>query len=436
MENYNWPRKRDWAILAVMTLIVLWMFCNVSSAQPFCEPSECLPGKCLPQYGNNTFQLPSLQQPRTFQQPQTHYIDVPFNENVVQISYAVGRITSYCSGVTLDHEGLITILTCGHLFRDEKPNGKFVVRFGNETRHYAWLLGYDHRLDLALLAVSRPHIRGIKLALGPPMVGEVITTWGWTHRQPQTITQGPILYYDENHNTNIISYLRARGVSSPGRSGGPILDSTGKIVSILWGSSSRGIQGVRFEHLQFFLRKVLGRYQREHNITPNTTPSIVTAEDLPPVKPLETPENGLICPPNGLRELIRENTQAIAALIAREPLQGKQGGAGLDGIDGEDGQDGEKGEIGEIGKQGGQGDAGPVFKLSDVTDEEVLAFAKRLPPIMLQTIKPFPEDKHSEADKKRIADIPPGGVIQETRGHLGGTPLRLKLVPVSPKERN
>ena len=363
----------------------------------------------------------------------------------MQVSYEVGRFTSHCSGVTLDHNSYITILTCSHLFRDEKPDGKFVVRFANETRHSAWLLGVDHTLDLALLAVSRPHTRGIKLATQPPKVGDIVTTWGWTHRQPQTITQGPILYYEETSNTTTMSYLRARGVSSPGRSGGPILDSQGRVVSVLWGSGTQGIQGVRFDYLQFFLKEVFARHGL---VSPDNTPETPLAAEQPPVCAPETPENGPICDPNGLLELIRANSLAIAALTTREPLQGETGETGIQGKQGPKGEQGIPGERGSRGLEGlrgaegtkgargDKGEPGEPFRLSDVTDAEVLEFAARLPMITLQTIKAPEDAQHTAADRKRISELPPGGVIQETRGRLGGTPLRLRFVPVSPKESN
>lgn len=81
-----------------------------------------------------------------------------------------------------------------------------------------------------------------------------------------------------------------------------------------------------------------------------------------------------------------------------------------------------------------QGEKGDTFNIEDLTDEQILLFASRLPPIVLQTIKFDPKKTNAEELKKLVMETKPGGVIQETKGKLGGEPLKLELVPVPLKK--
>jgi len=93
-----------------------------------------------------------------------------------------------------------------------------------------------------------------------------------------------------------------------------------------------------------------------HNTRPPVTPP------LPPVKPL--PESTQLAE---LRLLIQANAEAISVLSLATSVPGPPG---------------------ERGPAGPPGVAGAPFKLSDATDEEVAAFALRLPPLTFQAYTP------------------------------------------------
>ena len=130
------------------------------------------------------------------------------------------------------------------------------------------------------------------------------------------------------------------------------------------------------------------------------------APPLPLVKVDPNPESKQLAE---LRLLIQANAEAISVLSLATTAPGPPGPSG---------------------PQGPPGVAGVVFKLSDATDEEVAAFALRLPPMTLQTIRAADNDPNGPILLKQIQDAKPGDVIQETVGYLGGDPLKIRLMPV------
>ena len=168
--------------------------------------------------------------------------------------------------------------------------------------------------------------------------------------------------------------LRIDTPCQDGDSGGAVLDDSGNLVGMIWGTDANGTAGsvaVSIEAIADFLRRL--------EITLGGGEPVTPAE---PVAPLPPPIPATNC--DDLRVLIQQNAEAIAALaaVARVP--------------------------------GPPGPQGPSGKTPDIDYEQLAAeVIKRLPPVRLQTIK---------------AD---GTMLQESSAPLG-QPIKLRLVPITP----
>lgn len=215
------------------------------------------------------------------------------------------------------------------------------------------------------------------------------------------------------HVGRVTGYFRAEGGEQPwgdlsidapsqdGDSGGAVLDDNGNLVGLLWGTRSDGGAGsvaVPIQAIEDFLKRLevtLG--EGESPQEPITPPAPAPLPPAPIPVPAPPPEL------DGLRELIQQNAEAIAALAVAVRVPGPQG------------------EPGPVGPQGEPGRSGNSIDFDTLPQSQIDALILRLPPIRV----------HVE-----LLDSPPANPITEQDAYLGGSlPLRLYLLNPPGKQK-
>ncbi len=161
-----------------------------------------------------------------------------------------GGRRSIGSGVLIRYLGRFIVLTARHVIRDRR--GAILVRFGKRQWHQARVVCEDATWDVAALEVSEPNgIRPAELAWGAaatPQPGATLESCGFGRDDTLRPNRGRLLRFMRPRNATSGDWLEMSGRSRDGDSGGPIFDSTGHVVGILWGTdgaSTLGTQGGR-----------------------------------------------------------------------------------------------------------------------------------------------------------------------------------------------
>ncbi|MDR1702278.1 MAG: trypsin-like peptidase domain-containing protein [Sporomusaceae bacterium] len=138
------------------------------------------------------------------------------------------------SGVVLTETGLI--LTNHHVIRG---GSSFVVQFENDIVPYPtdYIVKYNYNYDLAIIKVDKtcaplPLLQDAKLARG-----QKIVSIGSPLGLFNTVSDGIISGFREFEHTTMIQHTAA---SSPGSSGGALLDLRGRLVGLLQGGYREG----------------------------------------------------------------------------------------------------------------------------------------------------------------------------------------------------
>lgn len=141
------------------------------------------------------------------------------------------------SGFVLDHEG--HILTNYHVVQDAQPD-KLEVTFGDDTTLSAKLIGVDPRNDIAVLKVEaepdllKPVELGSSSAL---QVGQRAIAIGNPFGEfSRTLTTGVISALNRSitgpEDLDITGIIQTDASINRGNSGGPLLDSAGRVIGI------------------------------------------------------------------------------------------------------------------------------------------------------------------------------------------------------------
>lgn len=338
------------------------------------------------------------------------------------------------SGVYVALDGRRGVLTAAHII---ESSGVATVSWSDGTQSQGETRGDKYSYDVGMVLVTHPTIQPLALADADPAPGsrvEFVTRGGPEHRLRSfwSAFEGV-----EPGNTNECGWLcEALYTSSvsPGDSGGAILDGSARVVGIVSAGRSETVNAVGWpvyrgavsapcHAIRAFVCRVFGvqcgpqgcpprgngrgiEWQRGGRIEfyPPRRP------EPPPVLPGPGPEPPLDPPlvpiPDPNLE-INARLDALEALIRAIPA-GPPGEPGRAGEQGPPGNDGARGQDGPPGVPG-------LFDPATLTDAQVTALAKRLPPI------------HVEVE---MLDSPPEKPQLKQDVFLGGTlPLRLYLQP-------
>jgi serine protease Do len=138
------------------------------------------------------------------------------------------------------------LLTNFHVVREERFNDvTLFVKQGDRTVRQKFdnveVLASSALMDIALLKIPRKQLEGIELptlslALGPlPEVGSSVYAIGnpgmGSRILEHTVSQG--IVSSRQRNINDIVYIQTTAAVNPGNSGGPLIDSSGRVVGLV-----------------------------------------------------------------------------------------------------------------------------------------------------------------------------------------------------------
>ncbi len=156
------------------------------------------------------------------------------------------------TGTIIDvHGEEALVLTCGHLFRDTKGQGRIEVDLfvGGETRTVAGqLIDYDSEdRDIALVAI-RPGfpIQPVKV-IGPvdlPVAGDTAFSFGCDHGADPSRRDTRVTGVNKYNQQKGASNLEISGAPIDGRSGGGLFDAKGRLIGVCNAADYEGDVGI------------------------------------------------------------------------------------------------------------------------------------------------------------------------------------------------
>ena len=361
---------------------------------------QCPGGVCPTQ--NSPSWLP--QQPAVSVQPAARERAYP---SMVVTEYHNGP-EKYCgSGVVVWHNGTIShVLTCAHGYQSGM---RAAVITQDRRMFWANILGMDPMQDVALLETAELGVDPMPIAKVAPQPGERVYAAGFDGADLTRFTGSwGVLKsygsYDQQH--AIVAQTTCS--MKPGTSGGPIVDSHGRLIGTIHGGTGPGYtSGPCLQLVRGLLKFLLPPYRRNPVIVQQQLASINVHSATP--DPC-TPANGSNVTSEDSSGSNNVASDDVAARLDRiESI--------LETLQKQPVVPGPVGPPGPAGPQGPTGPAGPAGKDADPAPVDLANLAvevvKRLPPIHVEVIRD-------------------GRVTQSEDVFLGGTlPLRLVPVPVS-----
>ena len=236
---------------------------------------------------------------------------------------------SYGSGALVairESHGLV--VTNWHVVRDAA--GPILVAFPDGFRSGATVLGTDRDWDLAALAIWRPPVEPIPLAMHPPQPGEPLTIAGYGNGWYRAVT-GRCTQYVSPGPSHPFEMVELSAGAREGDSGGPILNSRGELAGVLFGTASGETTGSYCGRVRQFLAAVVGEFD---HLTPGSTmiarqpepdpamiaqarrPATTMITELPQSRPM-TPPGSSVAPDQG-----PSTSLPVAAIRAEPPPPG------------------------------------------------------------------------------------------------------------------
>ena len=213
---------------------------------------------------------------------------------VVRICNVFGQERSYGSGTVVGAE---YVLTCAHLFGDGV--GRIGVAFPGGTGSAATILAIDQTWDLALLKLETASTATpVAIATEFARPGDPLQFSGYGSDGCYRPVSGQALGYVKAGRQTTYETLAMAGAAREGDSGGPILNASGELVAVLWGTGDRTVNGTCCLRIRKFLGGLLG-LGRSPPVQPrpawNPWPGLVPVR--PPIQPTApAPQAGQLGP--------------------------------------------------------------------------------------------------------------------------------------------
>jgi hypothetical protein len=184
-------------------------------------------------------------------------------------TFGSGSLVAASGGVGL-------VLTNWHVVRDVA--GPITVLFPDGSGSLATVLRIDRDWDLAALAIRRPNVQPIPLAMQPPRPGETLTIAGYGKGWYRAASGSCTQYLSPGGNLpNEMVELAAS--AREGDSGGPILNSRGELAGVLFGTGMGRTMGSYCGRVRWFVASVADDFNRLAD------PSLMIARQPPPAAP-------------------------------------------------------------------------------------------------------------------------------------------------------
>ena len=229
---------------------------------------------------------------------------------VVRISTSdSGRTSSKGSGVAVDWRGRCVVLTAYHVVRDAR---QVTVRFSDGKTVGAAVMAVDSTWDLAILAPGEAFRGSAQMASGKaavPVIGQRLETCGYGPDDRLAANVGTLQRFAQPQaQVSTTDWMIIGGYARGGDSGGPVFNTSGQVVGILWGSSGGTITAVQGGRIWRFLddhckwtapqncllpRRPLVPVVRPPQANPTPPPMIVETQppkqETPPEEPAKQP---------------------------------------------------------------------------------------------------------------------------------------------------
>lgn len=179
----------------------------------------------------------------------------PIHPAIVRVMATEGRGVSFGSGALVAvnrRYGLV--LTNWHVVRD--TDGFILVSFPDGFRSPATVVQVDRDWDLAALAVWRPAAMPLRIADAPPQLGEWLTIAGYGRGQFR-MAAGPCTQYVSPGKNLPFEMIEVATSARQGDSGGPILNSRGELVGVLFGTGMGRTMGSYCGRIRQFVAPLL-----------------------------------------------------------------------------------------------------------------------------------------------------------------------------------
>lgn len=148
-----------------------------------------------------------------------------------------GYLTGSGAVIGHDHKGAQIILTAGHLYEDIKEPLTVVETTEDGLTHerqVGVLAACDPKRDLALVKLVRPvNVRELSVSRVEPATFETLYMFGNPDGAPRTVGTAVLSAKHVASSQRPHHLWQLTGFAWPGSSGGPVLDGTGQVVSVI-----------------------------------------------------------------------------------------------------------------------------------------------------------------------------------------------------------
>lgn len=246
---------------------------------------------------------------------------------VVRVVNAEAGCLSCGSGTLVEKDeqaGLV--LTCAHLFRTGV--GEVTVAFSGGPRYGARVVAVDEDWDMAALEIAAPAAAPVALAADPPRPGDALESCGYGRDGRYACNRGRALGYARTTATKTHETLELTGMAREGDSGGPVFNSRGELVAVLWGTDGRTVEATYCGRIRSFLAALLGRRSRPR-IPPGIAPGVAPAP-IDPRPKVQSPSPPSPSPPADRLDELRRRLEAHEGTL-RERGEGLEKATALAG---------------------------------------------------------------------------------------------------------
>ena len=146
--------------------------------------------------------------------------------STVEIIAESDFISSLGSGFFIDDMG--TVVTNYHVIED--CSEAYITANDGQTYEVKFVLGYDQKLDIAILSTSCDKSTPVKMQEASIATGETIYVLGSSLGLTGTFSEGLVSSADRN--IGEVKYIQISAPISHGNSGGPVVDSKGQVIGI------------------------------------------------------------------------------------------------------------------------------------------------------------------------------------------------------------